>query len=43
MKNLLRVRVWPYDFNGGHSLMSYVTSVASFSDLEGIGWKFEIA
>lgn len=42
MKNLIRVRIWPLDYNGIKSNMTYVTYVKSLEDAEKLGWKYEL-
>lgn len=43
MKDLIRVRIWPLDYNGTKSNMTYVTYVNSLKDAEKLGWKYELA
>jgi hypothetical protein len=39
---LIRVRIWPLDYNGNKSNMTYVTYVVTLSDAALLGWKYEI-
>jgi hypothetical protein len=40
---LIRVRIYPIDFNGQKSNMTYVCYVESLKEAEKKGWKYEIA
>lgn len=40
---LIRVRIYPFDYNGQKSNMAYVTYVVSLSDAALLGWKYELA
>jgi hypothetical protein len=39
----IRVRIYPLDYNGQKSNMSYVCYVESIEDAEKKGWKYELA
>lgn len=40
---MIRVRIYPFDFNGQKSNMDYVTYVDDVKDAEKLGWKYELA
>lgn len=42
-QNLIRVRIWPYDYDGSKSNLTYVCYVASIEEAESKGWKYELA
>lgn len=42
-ETLIRVRIYPFDFDGSKSNMTYVCYVKSLEDAEKKGWKYEIA
>jgi hypothetical protein len=39
----IRVRIYPLDYNGEKSNMTYVCYVESIEDAEKKGWKYELA
>lgn len=43
MKNLIRVRIYPLDYNGNKSNLDYVTYVNTIEEAEKLGWKYERA
>lgn len=43
MENLIRVRVWEYDYNGGKTNRDYVCYVETLEEAERLGWKYELA
>lgn len=43
MKNLIRVRIYPFDYDGSRSNRDYVTYVEKIEDAEKLGWKYELA
>lgn len=43
MGKLIRVRIWPLEFDGKKSNMDYVTYVENIEDAEKLGWKYELA
>lgn len=40
---LIRVRIYPFDFDGAKSTMTYVCYVKSLEEAKSKGWKYEIA
>jgi hypothetical protein len=40
---LIRVRIYPIDFNGSKSNMTYVCYVKDIKEAEKLGWKYELA
>ena len=42
-KSLIRVRIYPLDYNGAKSNMTYVCYVESIEEAEKKGWKYELA
>jgi len=40
---LIRVRIYPLDYNGSKSNMDYVTYVESIEEAKKLGWKYELA
>ena len=40
---LIRVRIYPLDYNGSKSNLDYVTYVESIEEAKSLGWKYEIA
>lgn len=40
---LLRIRVWPFDFDGSKSDMSYVGYFKTEGDAKNVSWKYELA
>jgi hypothetical protein len=39
---LIRVRIYPFDFDGSKSNMDYVCYVSSLEEAASKGWKFEL-
>jgi len=40
---MIRVRIYPIDYNGAKSNMDYVTYVDTIEDAKKLGWKYELA
>ncbi len=40
---LIRVRIYPLDYDGSKSNMDYVTYVESIEEAKSLGWKYELA
>jgi len=43
MENLIRVRIYLFDFNGAKSNRTEVRYVTNESEAESMGWKYELA
>ena len=43
METLIRVRIYPLDYNGNKSNLDYVTYVSTLEEAEKLGWKHEKA
>jgi hypothetical protein len=41
--SLIRVRIYPFDFDGTKSKMTYVCYVKTLEEAAAKGWKYEIA
>ena len=42
-EKVIRVRIYPFDFDGSKSYMTYVCYVKSLEEAATKGWKYEIA
>jgi hypothetical protein len=40
---MIRVRIFPIDFNGSKSNMDYVCYVDTLEEAKKMGWKYELA
>lgn len=39
----IRVKIWPYDYDGSKSNMTFICYVTSLEEAAKKGWKYEIA
>lgn len=42
-EELIRVRIYPFDYDGSKSYMTYVKYVKTLEEAEKLGWKYELA